>query len=315
MVQELRAFLPLIAGFFAFFGVLFTVLGAAIPSRRDPIEERLELLTRHTRTLEEIEMQAPFMERFLRPLASQMSRGLARMTPASAMEGTQRQLLYAGLSGRMQVSDFLGVKGFALVTGVAVGAGLAFFSGQGTVGFTFFLIIFGAIAYFLPDLWLRGEISRRKTLVAQALPDAIDLLTISVEAGLGFDQAIARVVSKSDNALTREFARVMQEMRIGVPRREALRAMVDRTGVDDLNAFIAAILQAEQLGASISNVLRIQAVEMRLRRRQRAEKLAHEAPIKMLFPMAFLIFPPIFVVVLGPAIPGVLHAFAPNIHL
>lgn len=315
MLRELLPFLAPIAGFLTFFGVLFVVLGAAMPARRDPIEERFNLVTQRSRTLEEIEMQAPFMERLLKPMAAQLSRALARLTPASAMEGTQRRLLHAGPLGRMQVSDFVGIQGLSLLLGLALGVALGFFSGQGTVGFLFLLLIFGGFGYIMPELWLRGEISRRKTQIAQALPDAIDLLTISVEAGLGFDQALMRVVNKSDNALTREFARVLREMRIDVPRRDALRAMVERTGVDDLNAFIGAILQAEQLGASMTNVLRIQAVEMRVRRRQRAETLAHQAPIKMLFPMVFLIFPPIFVVVLGPAIPDVVHAFLPHFHI
>jgi tight adherence protein C len=187
--------------------------------------------------------------------------------------------------------------------------------GASTIVLLFIIVGVGVGAYMLPDLWVRGKISQRKDQVQRALPDAIDLLTISVEAGLGFDLALARVVQKSDNALTREFGRVIQEMRIGIARRDALRAMVERTGVEDLSAFISAIIQAEQLGASIANVLRIQSVEMRVRRRQHAETLAHQAPIKMLFPMAFLIFPPIFIVVLGPAIPNLVHQFAPSVYL
>lgn len=314
MLDAIKPVLPALAGFLAFFGVLFAVIGAAAPGKRDPIEERLNMIVR-TRTLEEIEMQAPFVERFVKPLASQSAKVMARLTPAGAMEGTQRQLMYAGYSGRMQVSDFVGIKGLATILGVGLAIGLSLLTSVSTILFLLLILFFGGVGYFGPDLWLRGEISKRKDQIQRALPDAIDLLTISVEAGLGFDLALARVVSKSDNSLTREFARVIQEMRIGVARRDALRSLVERTGVDDLSTFITAIIQAEQLGASIANVLRIQAGEMRVRRRQRAERLAHEAPIKMLFPMAFLIFPPIFIVVLGPAIPKVLKTFAPNIPL
>ncbi len=315
MLQNLRPFMPAVAGFLAFFGVLLVVIGAAAPSRRDPIEERLNLVTQRRRTLEEIEMQAPFIERFLKPLASQMAKVMARLTPAGAMEGTQRRLLHAGLQGRMQVSDIMGIRGMAVLLGGGMAVALSLVSNQGTLGFLLIVLVFGGFAYFAPDLWLRGQISQRKVQIVRALPDAIDLLTISVEAGLGFDLALARVVNKSDNALTREFGRVIQEMRIGIARRDALRAMVERTGVDDLSSFITAIIQAEQLGASIANVLRIQAAEMRMRRRQRAETLAHQAPIKMLFPMAFLIFPPIFIVVLGPAIPQIIRAFMPSFPL
>ncbi|MGZ3584205.1 MAG: type II secretion system F family protein [Ktedonobacterales bacterium] len=307
--------LTLIAGLLAFLGVLLAMMGVAMPARRDPIEERLIQATQRSRTLEEIEMQAPFVERFFKPLSSQMAKVMSRLTPASALENTQKQLMYAGLSQRTQVSDYMGMKGLATVVGVGLAFGLGLRFNVNIIALFFFIIVLGALGYFGPDLWLRGQISQRKLAVARALPDAIDLLTISVEAGLGFDQALARVVSKSDNALTREFARVIQEMRIGVARRDALRALVERTGVEDLSSFISAIIQAEQLGASVANVLRIQAVEMRVRRRQYAERQAQLAPIKMLFPMAFLIFPPIFIVVLGPAIPNIVHAFAPGVPL
>lgn len=307
--------MPGIAAFLAFFGVLMTVLGAAIPPKRDPVEERLYRATQRAQSLDDIEMQAPFMERFMRPLVSQLSKVVMRLTPAGATESTQRKLMYAGMSGQMQVSDFLGLRGLATIIGVALALGVAVRTNQSTFMFLLLIVGFGGMGYFLPDLWIRGQITKRKDQVTRALPDAIDLLTISVEAGLGFDLALARVVQKSDNALTREFARVIQEMRVGIARRDALRAMVERTGVDDLGTFISAIIQAEQLGASIANVLRIQSNEMRIRRRQHAETLAHQAPIKMLFPMAFLIFPPIFVVVLGPAIPPLIKTFLPGFPL
>jgi tight adherence protein C len=134
-------------------------------------------------------------------------------------------------------------------------------------------------------------------------------LVISVEAGLGFDQALLRVVEKWDNELTREFARTLSEMRMGIPRRQALRGLARRVNVDDLNVFIASLVQADQLGVSISQVLRAQANQMRLRRRQRAQELAHKASIKMIFPMVFLIFPALYVVILGPAIPRIVEAF------
>jgi len=316
MPEGLKNLMPAIAGFLAFLGVLLAVFGAAMPARRDPILDRIDAVTQgRRRTLEEIEMQAPFMERFVRPLASQMSKLMARLTPMGAMEGTQKQLMHAGLSGQMQVSDFMGIRGLALLVAAGVAVGFGFLTRQGLFGFIVIAAILGIVAYIGPTFWLRGQITKRKAQVLRARPDAIDLLTISVEAGLGFDQALARVVSKSDNALTREFARVMQEMRIGVARRDALRSLVERVGVDDLSSFISAIIQAEQLGASVGNVLRIQSGEMRVRRRQHVERLAQTAPIKMLVPMAFLIFPPVFIVVLGPAIPGIVRAFAPGFPL
>jgi tight adherence protein C len=136
----------------------------------------------------------------------------------------------------------------------------------------------------------------------------LDLLTISVEAGLAFDSALQRVAEKWDNELSREFRRVLTDVRLGRSRREALRDMAQRTGVEDVQTFTAAIIQAEQLGVSIGKILRVQADQMRIRRRQRAEEAAQKAPIKMLFPMVFLIFPSLFVVILGPAVPKLMDS-------
>lgn len=308
---------PLAAGLLAFFGVFLAVAGAAMPARRDPLKDRLEEYGTRPRTLAEIEMSEPFADRFLRPFVKGIAAFVSRLTPSSALESTQKRLIQAGFAGRMQASDFMGMKGFVALFLGAFGVliSLRLLPGYGTIGLIACVVLLGGLGYYMPDLWLSGQETRRRDGIQRALPDAIDLLTISVEAGLGFDAALSRVVEKSDNMLTREFGRVIQEMRVGVARRDALRSLVERTGVDDLSVFVTAIIQAEQLGASIANVLRIQSAEMRVRRRQRAEILAHQAPIKMLFPMVFLIFPPLMVVVLGPAIPGVIQTFAPSINL
>lgn len=307
--------LPLLApaaGFLTFFGILIMVLGLGGSKRADPVLARMSEAAKGAVSLDDRELQAPFYDRFFRPLFAAFANGFARFTPARSLESTQQRLWNAGLMGQMQVSDFIGLKGMGTIGGVALGGLLAFASHGGGTTIFLLVLLFGIIGYVAPDMWLRNKTSQRKTAIANALPDSIDLLTISVEAGLGFDQAMARIVAKSDNLLTREFARVLQQMRVGVARRDALRELVARTGVDDLNHFVGAIIQAEQLGASIGRVLRIQSAEMRVRRRQRAQKLAQQAPIKMLFPMAFLILPSIFVVVLGPAVPKIVHAFAPG---
>jgi tight adherence protein C len=158
------------------------------------------------------------------------------------------------------------------------------------------------LGFFLPELWLRGKINHRQSEIRRAMPDALDLLTICVEAGLGFDAAMAKVYSKWDNELAIGFGRVIREIQLGKLRREALRDMADRMGVSEMTSFVAAVIQSEQLGVSMARVLRIQADQMRIKRRQRAEEEAHKAPIKMLIPMAILIFPSICIVLLTPAL-------------
>ncbi len=316
VLSSIKEWLPAIAGFLAFFGVLLVVLGFSWRGRRDPIEARLqEFVPGVPVTLEDIEMQAPFTERFLRPLTSQLARVFSRFTPSGSLESTQRQLVLAGLSPRVTVSDYVGIRGLLSTVAAGLGVAVSLISGQPALNLVLVAFVFGTVVYFIPSLWLRQRLTQRRNEIISVLPDSIDLLTISVEAGLGFDQALQRVVRKSRNALTIEFARVLYEMQFGVARRDALHAMAERIGLDDLSSVVAAIIQAEQLGASLATVLRIQAVEMRVRRRQNAERLIRLAPVKMLFPIAFLIFPPIFVVVLGPAVPQILHLFAPHLGL
>jgi len=162
---------------------------------------------------------------------------------------------------------------------------------------------------FLPDVWLNNKIKGRQKELRLALPNALDLLTISVEAGLGFDAAIGRLTEKFKNALSDEFAQVLNEIRLGRPRLEALDEMGRRSGVEELHTFIQALIQSEQLGVGIAKVLRIQSEEMRRRRRQRAEEQAAQAPLKMLFPMIGCIFPTLFIVLMGPAVIIIIHTF------
>src|SRR5438876_651567 len=168
----------------------------------------------------------------------------------------------------------------------------------------------GVVLGFLgPVFWLGRKIKKRQKSVLKILPDAIDLMTISVEAGLAFDGAMQRVADKWDNELAWEFSRAISEMRVGKSKRDALREIVARTAVPDLSTFVASIIQADQLGVSISKVLRVQSEQMRIRRRQRAEEQAHKAPILMMIPMVFLIFPATYIVILGPSVPKIMSAF------
>jgi tight adherence protein C len=290
--------------------VLLVSVGMAMPFfAADPVHSRLAQFAERPRTLEDLELQTPFSERILRPLLQRLA-GLvnrfSRKKDARQQErqttSVQQRLNLAGNPYRWTTTDFLGVKALiAIITGALlfllltiVGQpAIAIFAGAG-----------GLVAgFFLPELYLNQIIRGRQHDIQRALPDSLDLLSICVEAGLGFDAAMARLVQKSDNELTREFGRALQELRVGRPRREALRDVVTRTEVPDLANFISAVIQGDQLGVSITQVLGVQADQMRTVRRQRAEEQAAQAPLKMLIPMLLFIFPALCVVILGPLWP------------
>ncbi|MFN3336623.1 MAG: type II secretion system F family protein [Thermomicrobium sp.] len=290
-------------------GIVLILLGVREQRRQLVLEQRLAHFGHRVPSLDDLELQFPFRQRVLYPMLERLAQIVLRFTPGSSLERMERRLVEAGLAGSLRPVTFLGIRfGLALLL-----AGLSAFpmlSGNGPILYRLGMpLTLAVLGWVLPNTWLSRRVAQRKRAIQRALPDAIDLLVISVEAGLGFDQALLRVVEKWDNELTKEFARTLSEMRMGVPRRQALRDLAQRVNVDDLNVFIASLVQADQLGVSISQVLRAQANQMRLRRRQRAQELAHKAPIKMIFPMVFLIFPALYVVILGPAIPRIVEAF------
>ena len=295
--------LGLIVGVIAAVAVVLIVLGVAGSGREDPLRARLNQLGAMTaKDLQELELQQPFFDRTVKPLAGRLSSSVARITSSSFTERTEKRLAMAGNPGDMRVSDWLGMK--ALASGAAfaiffllfglLGGNLLAGIGLGVVG------LFGG--YIIPEFWLGGRVKARQKAILMELPDALDLLTISVRAGLAFDAALGKVVEKMKGPLVDEFRRALAEVRVGKARREALRDIVPRTEVQPLTNFIGAIIQAEQLGVSISKVLQVQSEQLRIERRQRAEEQAAQAPIKMLFPLVGCIFPSLFVVILGPAI-------------
>ncbi len=289
--------------------IAIVFVGIRRPQNAIVIEERLSQFGNRVASLEEVELQQPFQQRVLLPMLRSVSTRLSRFAPAQNVARLRQQLLEAGAPRGLGPTEFTGLR---FVIGGGLGT-LFFFlmlvSGSSallTFGLPLGITVLG---YMMPGIWLSRKSKERKTEITRALPDAIDLLTISVEAGLGFDPALGRVVEKWDNALTRELGRMLSEMRMGSSRRDAMRDVVARVNVEDLNTFMGAVIQADQLGVSISQVLRVQSKQMRMRRRQRAEEQAHKAPLKMLFPMIFLIFPTIYIVILGPAIPRLLDSF------
>ena len=290
-------------------GAALAIIGLRASKDEISIEERLAAFAESPVSLEELELSLPFRQRVLAPTVVRVGGFFGRFLPHKNLEKLQRNLIEAGNPSKLGAVEFLGVRlALALVLG-----GAFFFLFLLTSGFaatTMFLpLLVGGIGYVMPGIWLGRKIKSRKQEIQNALADAIDLLSISVEAGLGFDPALARVANKWDNALTDEFKRMLGEIQMGKSRREAMREMQSRVNVDDLNLFISSLVQADQLGVSIAQVLRVQSKQMRIRRRQRAEEKAQKAPIKMLFPMVFLIFPAMYVIILGPAVPTLAGGF------
>jgi tight adherence protein C len=284
-----------------FLAVLLIVLGIASPRPADQVEARLMEYGGRQLTLEEIELAQPFRVRVIVPLVQASAQFVSRFTPQRSLEATRHKLELAGNPNNWTATEFLGIRGLAGLVLAILTLSLMLLTDSNVGQRLLFTLVMGVLGFFLPVVWLGARIQRRQDEIVKTLPDVLDLLTISVEAGLPFDGAMQRVAEKWDNELSRAFARLLNEMRVGQARKDALRDLAARMDVPDVTSFVAALIQADQLGISIAKVLRIQSEQMRIKRRQRAEEKAQKAPVKMLFPMTFLIFPTILIVILGPA--------------
>jgi len=303
-------YLPLLLALALGGSIVLIFTGLASPRTVDPVQARLdEFATRQILTLEEIELREPFSERVIKPLIQGIAAFISRLAPRHNVENLRHSLELAGTPYNWGTAEFLGVRGLSALICGALPFGLLLLARAPFPNLVLFTALLGVLGFYLPLIWLRGKIKRRQGEILKTLPDVLDLLTITVEAGLGFDAAVKKVTEKWDNELSWAFARFIAEINMGKERKAALRDMADRAEVSELTSFVAAIIQADQLGVSIARVLRIQSEQMRIRRRQRAEELAQQAPIKMMIPLTFLIFPSILVVILGPAIPQLRDVF------
>lgn len=288
-------------------GVVLVVISGIKRARNqeeDPLEARLAEFSQRgdATSLEEIELSQPFMDRVVLPAIHRLGELSSRFTPQHVLEQTRKKLEMAGNPGKIDASTFM-VLHFVLA---GVFGGLVFLLSLASTTFTLpvkMLLVLGftVVGYFFPDLYLKSKIDRRQKQVRKAMPDALDLLTICVEAGLGFDAAMAKVNEKWDNELSMALGRVIREIQLGKLRRDALRDMADRLGLPEMTSFVAAVIQSEMLGVSMAKVLRIQSDQMRVKRRQRAEEEAHKAPIKMIIPLGIFVFPSLMIVLLTPA--------------
>jgi tight adherence protein C len=292
-------------GIIVVLAVSLVIVGMRNRQLETPFEERLnEYISRGEEvTLEEIELSQPITERILVPIIQKIGELTEKFTPQKAIEEVEIQLELAGNPPGIDPTIFWASR---FIAAIGIGGLLLFVFSLGSMDWSWgrkllMVGIFSIIGYFMPQLLLQSKINTRQEMIRKSMPDALDLLTICVQAGLGFDAAMSRVAEKWEDALADEFSRCLREIRLGNVRRVALRNMADRIGIVEMSSFVAAIIQSEQLGVSMSKVLGIQSEQMRIRRRQIAEEKAQQAPVKMLFPMALLIFPSIMIILLGPA--------------
>ena len=281
-------------------GIVIMVLGTQMGSALDPVQARLQQIAVRPRSLEELELQRPLSDRTLKPIIRGLAGLMSRFYPANTAKALALKLKRAGME-TTSAEFYLGVKGFVAIAT----AGIVFLLGLALQFEPTQMIIFPivglVVGFMLPDFYLGSNAGGRGKQILESLPDALDLLTISVEAGLGFDAALVKVTEKLKGALSDEFKRAASEQRVGKSRQEALRGITQRVEQKELGAFISAIIQADQLGVSMSKVLRIQSEQMRGERRQRAEEKASKAPILIMLPTIGCIFPSLFIVILAPA--------------
>jgi len=286
-----------VAMFVAVMGLVLWI-GFGIIRARKAATDRLAVYG-SAQFVREENLKRSLSERAVAPVFMGIGKWLNRFTPAGWMDKTNHRLLLAGSPGTLDANAWAVIK----LMSIAIAAVLWFLVQAGSDVQTKLIsfILLGILGFFGPDVWISRRIEERRTDMQKALPDVLDLLVISVEAGLGFDSALARVVATVPGPLSEEFFRMLQETRVGVSRREAMRHLNDRTDVEELRSFLLAMMQAEAFGVSIAQVLRVQADEMRVKRRQRAQEKAFAAPVKLVFPLVFCIFPALFIVLLGPA--------------
>jgi tight adherence protein C len=291
---------------FIFVAFVVVWIGNGVIRAQQTATDRLAVYGKNA--LREETLARPLAERAVAPVILRLGAVLRRLTPIGYLEKTQRKLMLAGSPGNLDAPAFTVIKLVSTIVGVILAFLTQTLTLEGLQRIALFVLPI-VLGFFGPDAWLTRKVDERRVAMQKALPDVLDLLVISVEAGLGFDSALARVVGTVPGPLSEEFFRMLQETRVGVSRRDAMRHLMDRTDLDELRSFLLAMLQAEAFGVAIARVLRVQADEMRVKRRQRAQEKAFAAPVKLVFPLVFCIFPSLFIILLGPAAIQISGAF------
>ncbi len=251
-------------------------------------------------------LRLPFLDRTVKPGLKWIAGKVGQITPASALKKTEETLVKAGSPRNMKAGDFLTIQGIVALAGLAAGIIIVNVSGAKGIRMLFLPFFIAGVGAYVPWFWLSKQVTQRQKQIRQDLPDIMDFLVVCLEAGLSFDLALMRVAEKFKGEAGDEFGRALREIQFGKNRKEALRDMAGRVGIEELSFLVNAVLQAEQLGVGMAQVLHIQSDLLRDKRQQHIEEQAMKAPVKMLFPLIFFIFPFIFVVVLGPAILNIL---------
>ncbi len=304
--------LPVIASVLLSLSVLLVFAGIAALRPGGELGQRMELYggAGQAMTLEQVEQEQSFTRRVLMPAILRGVHVTGSLLPNKRFAKLRQRLQLAGEPGGLTPAQLAGIKLWMTTMAAGLAALRVYLGPRPTPLLLLSLVLLVVIGFKLPDIWLTRRIQRRQQELTNALPDGLDMLTIAVEAGLSFDQAAGEIVSRWDNELSREFRRVLYEIGVGTSRREALEHLRDRTGIPDIVSFVVAVNHAEDLGTSMGQVLNVQSQEMRTRRRQRAQEKANKVPVKMMFPLVFFIFPSMFAVILGPAVPQIMGAFS-----
>jgi tight adherence protein C len=286
--------------------LLAFVAAGALQAREDPDVARslaaVEAMeSPEVRKLRQLELAVPFTERVLDPVLRHFVGIGRRLTPDQRMQTIRRRLDLAGNPPGWDSDRVVALKALGCLVGFVLGLLLPPLFGAGLLPVLAIVLIASVLGWYAPSLYLYQVGYDRSERIRRELPDALDLMTISVESGLAFDGALRQVAQRATGPLAREFYRVLQEMQIGNSRLDAMRALGERTDVPELRSFLGAMVQADEFGIPVASMLRVQAVEMRVKRSQRAEELAQKVPVKILFPLIFCIMPSLFIVVMGPA--------------
>lgn len=301
-------YLILVMVFILFYLIYYLSFGA-IYIKRQAINIRLERIAKDDPKTQENELSKPLFARIIQPMLERMSKTVLKIAPKEIILAFEKKVIAAGIPYNLMVKDWINIQVLIILCIPMLTATLGYYIDFEVKKIIIFGIVEVGLGLLIPSFILSKKANERHNKILRSLPDVLDLLTVSVEAGLSFDGALTKVVDKMPGPLAKEFENVLQEMKVGKQKRDALRDMAERTGVNDLTSFVGSIIQADQLGVSIGNVLRIQSEQMRQKRMQRAQEKAMKAPVKMLIPMILFIFPTIFSVLIGPVIVRMINVF------